>query len=311
MKRCLATIIDKDSIFDFVIMIYSLLCSNSGIKSKFDLVVFVTDECIKEYKGIIDILWEDWKLMSIPSEFEKVIEYEGPRDWCNADNKYKAHYRYAIFTLEQYDYVVYLDNDLIINNKICELLDSKYEGIHVVKKVPNRVSRIYTIKKGGEKIFNAGVMGISKKFLNKKTAKDLLELQKQRKSTGNQPVLNEYFESEVHYLDEAYNMCIENILSDEDLQSKILHFVGSRKPSTVIKFVSHVVCKVDLLHFILNKDYDNHVDLYIGTEYWTSAVTDGFGDYQIKMIGHYKCLEILKHYLNYYNGLRQHLNKYV
>ena len=249
--------------------------------------------------------------MSIPSEFEKVIEYEGPRDWCNVDHKYKAHYRYAIFTLEQYDYVVYLDNDLIINNKISELLDNKHERIYVVKKIPNRVSEYYPIKKEEEKIFNAGVMGISKKFLNKKTANDLMELQIQRKSTGNQPVLNEYFEREVHYLDDAYNMCIENILSDEYLESRILHFVGSKKPSTVIKFVSHDVCKVNLFHFMLNKDYNNHVDYYINSEYWTSAVTDGFGDYQIKMIGSYKCHEILKYYVKFYNGLRQHLIRHV
>ncbi len=206
MKKCIVSIIDKSSTFDFTMMIYSLLRNNSGIESKFELVLFVIDEYENKFKAIIDILWKNYKIMTIPSELQKNIEYEGNRDWCNVNNKYKAHYRYAIFLLQEYEYIIYLDNDLLIKNTICELLNTKSEKIHVVKKRPNRISSRYPIKEGEEKIFNAGVMGIQKKYLNRKTMSDLMELQKQKKTSGNQAVLNEYFESEVHFLDDKLTL---------------------------------------------------------------------------------------------------------
>ena len=80
--------------------------------------------------------------------------------------------------------------------------------------------------------FNAGLMVISKAFLNEATANSLFSIYKERDWLGNQGPLNVYFNSRVNIIDSKYFVSTPFLDKDNYTVGKIFHFAGSKKPWT-------------------------------------------------------------------------------
>ena len=92
----------------------------------------------------------------------------------------------------------------------------------------------------GDKIFNAGLMSISKKFLTEKTRSDLIEIANSKpipcehlstnKWFGNQPILNKYFLKNLTELPQKFNFMTMDVDFKTFKDDNNYHYVGHKKP---------------------------------------------------------------------------------
>lgn len=137
---------------------------------------------------------------------------------------FNCYNRFEIFTLEC-EKIVFFDLDMIVMSKLDEVFEFQGDFGAV------NIQSFGRLDHPTEKIFDGGLMVISKKFLNNKTKEQLINISKLKKWTSDEPVLNLFFEKHLTFLRKRYN-----ILSYEYGQYKddcsILQYVGEKKPWT-------------------------------------------------------------------------------
>lgn len=260
-SKAIVFLVDDSSAIDLLVCVSSLVRSNPDVNKNCDLVLVVYSQIKNVYLDIIHSIWGNFHIHKVSSflidnPIIKKIKYAGKREWCKASCEYKAHYRYSIFELEsQYENILYLDNDLLIKGDISELLKVDTDKIKAAIKGDTVETLIATEELGLSRSlvreeFNAGVMSIGGSFLSRENVIEIIKLQRSiPPAKGNQSIFNLYFYNHWEKIEEKYNLATENINFEfDEKQSKfvpknyedssIVHYVGSKKPSTLLNFIA-------------------------------------------------------------------------
>ena len=219
-KKAIVYIVNSEYFNAFKVSLYSLYKNNKTFNG--DLVIFYKDEDILSNFDIIEKkIKYKFLFHKINEDFYKELVFDGGvRKWT-----FNPAYRYEIFTLEQYDKILYLDCDTLIQKNILDIFKLKcnFGACRLNKKI----EKDYSDYKG----FNGGVLVIGKRYLNRRTQDTLIDMSKRFANiTGNQVILNKLFSKKVKYLDQTYNVTTDIINNDLLNSGKIIHFIGEEKP---------------------------------------------------------------------------------
>lgn len=229
MKIALTTTLEDNYVQGFLITFRSLLKTSKPFDH--DLVIFEWGNLSDTNKEKIKLLYDKVIFRKVNTDLYKNQDHDDTwRKWT-----YNCNYRFDIFTLEEYDKVLFFDCDILFNIGIEELLE--YDVDFGACQMPSYTEYNQTI---GSKIFNAGLMLIGKKFLNQKTRSDLIDIANTpppiskkintNKWFGNQPILNNYFHDKMTWFPERFNFLTENLHSKCFEEPKNYHFIGHNKP---------------------------------------------------------------------------------
>ena len=211
-------------------MLYSFVKNNPNYDG--DYIIMHDEKLTTANIDSIKTLYKHLKFYKITNEFSiynKFIDQRCHRffDWTQSD--YSVFSRFEIFNFEEYDKIIYLDSDIIVNKSIDYLIQECND------------SECYAATQDNPYGFNAGVLVINKKttFTDYKI-RCVNMLSSGKSLTGNQPVFIECFKNTVSYLPAQYNLTVLCRSAKELLDTNrvnILHFPGKEKPwSDKIKF---------------------------------------------------------------------------
>lgn len=216
MNNAYVLIATKNFSIPLGVALYSLSKTNTSKD-----VVILYDEYFEEleiYKKKFNL---KIFLKQIDVNLYKDIKFLNPnRKW-----DYNPAFRFEIFKLN-YDKIIYLDLDILIKKSLDELFD--IEGDFLACELHNLTNKHYVL--GDQKGFNAGVLVISKKYLNIETFNKLIEISKSSCSTGNQKILNSYFFDKVTFLDIKYNLTTDFLTLENLKKAFVIHYIGHEKP---------------------------------------------------------------------------------
>jgi lipopolysaccharide biosynthesis glycosyltransferase len=197
-------------------------------KSTSEVKILYWEEITDYNKQLLSKICSNIKYQKIKTEDYPPAQFDiNHRKW-----EYNCHYRYDIFDAEA-DRVVYFDCDIIFNTVLEELLSFNVD-IGAVYRPPGTIVQI-----GDRSGFDAGILTIGKKYLNRKTKLELIQLSQQPspidryiKSSnwvGNEPVLNTFFNN-ASPLPTKFNLCTDVIDSNNIDEPNNIQFIGHKKP---------------------------------------------------------------------------------
>jgi lipopolysaccharide biosynthesis glycosyltransferase len=213
-------ILESSYIKDFQVSLYSLIKYN---KISSDIIIFYDTESTKNK---LEPFTSKLNVRAIYKKIDTEVYSDCNFHSINRRWEFNPAYRFEIFTLNDYNSVLYLDCDTLICGNIDELINTQCDfGACLLSPA---TTKYYSQGNG----FNAGVLKIGKKYLqpeirSKITAycRDKLNL------SGNQIILNKFFENKKQTLPQIYNVTTD-LLTDSLLRDgKIFHFIGECKPS--------------------------------------------------------------------------------
>lgn len=228
MKICFTTTLDDKYLGGFLITLNSILRHTK--KFDYDFVIFEWGELSNESKDLIISLYPKvtFKMVDVKS-YEKHEFDDTFRKWT-----YNPNYRFDIFTLTEYDRVVFIDADMIFQIDMDELLsyDVDFGSCSIPEgRVPQINNRLG---------FDAGLMTISKKFLSEEIKHELLKIAnstppyqdnlKTQKWFGNEPILNTYFLDKITWIPNKFNLIVSEVLSKDIDKKNNYQFTGHNKP---------------------------------------------------------------------------------
>lgn len=166
--------------------------------------------------------------------------------------------RFEIFTLTEYDKLVFFDADMLVMGDVSYLFDVDVEfGACEIEKGSelDHPSKYDTSLKS----FDGGLMVISKKYLNIETQKTLIDIALQKKWTSDEPILNVYFDNtRTTFLPKEYNLLISEVTQENINTTKIIQFVGVEKPwfegSLTNRYPDFAFKKINNLKLLLSVD---------------------------------------------------------
>lgn len=228
MKVCFTTTLDDKYLSGFLITLNSILLSSPNFN--YDVVIFEWGELSDKSKNVIKLLYNNVSFRMVDKDFYKKHQFDDTfREWT-----YNPNYRFDIFTLKEYDRVIFFDSDMIFEIDVEELLeyDVDFGGCSVPE---GRISQI-----NNRMGFDAGLMTISKKFLNDDVKMNLIEIAnstppyqdnlRTRNWFGNEPILNTYFLDVVSWLPNKFNLIVSETLLDTLKSKNNYQFTGHNKP---------------------------------------------------------------------------------
>lgn len=208
----------------FVTFFYSLLHHNPSFNLPY--YIFTWGELSEHNIKKLEAIYDKFVIKKIDNNKYNGVEYSDKwRTWnINCIN------RFEIFTLEEYDRLIFLDADMLVLGDLSELFkyDVDFGACTITENSemdhPSRYDK--TLKS-----FDGGLMIIGKKYLCKTTIESLIEIAKQKKWTSDEPILNVFFDNtKTTYLPKEYNTLTTEITPDNLKSCKILQFVGVKKP---------------------------------------------------------------------------------
>jgi len=216
MKICLFIMLDGDFVMPFSVFMKSLLANNKWFK--YEIVMLDVGlsakkkrECLSYYKNIRFIE---------PSEHL----YKGVNFSKTHDKLKKTYYFLEAFSLYEYDRVVSMDVDMIVQGDISEVFDCDAD-----------IAGCRAYGRGNDSFadgINAGVFVINERYLNKETYLELIKLSERGFSMPEQKTMNIYFKHKWHYLDKIYNvekrMLVTRRHKDILENAIVLHYVGAK-----------------------------------------------------------------------------------
>lgn len=266
MKTALVTTLSDSFLQGFLVSLSSLLETTPEINS--DIIVLEWGDLSSDSKTIIKRLCKSVIFKQINTDNYPKIDFDSNyRKW-----EYNCLYRFEIFTLKEYDQLVYFDSDMLFYASLLPLLTTPISFGAVRRPVG------HTLQINSDVSFGAGFMVIGEKFLCNSVFLNLLKLSltkaplcKQvtsQKWLGNEPILNNYFLNHIEWLDRKYNLCSDQITSTSEIESSNIQFLGHNKPWHINKFDPYIVNSLTKLNgksyakIILNKlerVYNNHL----------------------------------------------------
>ena len=196
-----------------------------------------------------------YKIVNEFSSFFKCIDKNCDRWDDYTQNDYSVFSRFEMFNFEEYDKIIYLDSDIIVNKSIDYLINECNDSECYAGPVQDRPH------------FNAGVLVINKKTTFGEYKKRCVDILTQSENLyGNQPVFNKCFERTVTRFPQQYNLTVihqhvKKLLADD--QVVILHFPGGPKPwSNGPKFSSYYLYADESVRNKFLQIWNHYADLY-------------------------------------------------
>jgi lipopolysaccharide biosynthesis glycosyltransferase len=220
MNIAIVSIINEKYSYPFKVMLTSLLQNNSNLSC--DYIVMYDGELQTNTINEVLKIYSKVKFVKIKNEFSNYYKLLNNRldQWSQDD--FSALSRFEIFNLIEYDKLIYLDVDIIINNSIDYLLSEC------------NIDECYAVEKEDKHGFNAGVMVVNHghKF-NEYKLRCINFLKTCKHVKGNQDTLNICFKNSVRFISNKFNLTTLYNETETELKnntSVILHFPGERKP---------------------------------------------------------------------------------
>lgn len=228
MNAAFTTVLDDKYLPGFLITMSSILATSK--KFNYDVVVLDWGELSEKSKAIMLSLYDKIIFKPVEKElYERHVYDETYRKWT-----YNCNYRFDIFTLTEYDRVVFFDCDMIFQIDVEEILAHDVDfGACAAQE--GGVAQI-SAKIG----FDGGLMSVGKKYLNPETRKRLLEIAdspapqdseiKTTKWVSDEPILNTFFLENMVWLPEQYNFVISKLDGSSIKRLNNYQFTGHNKP---------------------------------------------------------------------------------
>lgn len=228
MKNCIVTILDDKYLSGFLLTLHTIIKSTQNIN--FDIIVLEWGELSDDSKNIISKMYDKIIYKKVDIDLYKKCYYDEQwRVWT-----YNCNYRFDIFTLTEYEKVMFFDCDILFNIDVNEMLshDVDFGACPAKPRVVNQTNKINN--------FGGGLLLVGKKFLNNNTRQGLIDVSlskpihdialKGDKWISDEPILNVYFQDHVKFLPENYNLEIVKLTFEKLKENCNLHFVGHNKP---------------------------------------------------------------------------------
>ena len=234
MKKALVTLLDDKYLPGGLITINSLVNSSPGLHM--DLIIFEWGTLSEDSKTLLRKIYKNIIFKKINTSLYDNCKYsEQWRVWT-----YNCNYRFDIFTLKEYDKILFFDCDILFHIDIEEVFQKncKFGACPASKDQVKQINR--------ETGFEGGLLLIDKAFLKEKTRDDLIEISlstppydpyvKSEKWESDEPILNTYFLNKITnfckftWLDEKYNFLTDRLTSDSFKSNRNYQFIGHNKP---------------------------------------------------------------------------------
>ena len=227
MKSALVTVLNNNYMLGALTTFYSVVKNTPGFNS--DIIVFDWGDLSNSNKQKLRNIYKNTVFKPVETSLYEGCKYDSTnRKWT-----YNCNYRFEIFCLEEYDKVVFIDTDFLVLEGLQPLIELDCQ-FGVVKSVSE-----YIPQYDGEDCFDAGLMVVGKKYLNKKVRDELIQLSltpapQIRNGTmlwaSDEPILNTYFENKKTMLPLKYNFLTSLFDADTCLRSNNFQFNGPKKP---------------------------------------------------------------------------------
>lgn len=141
-----------------------------------------------------------------------------------ADSLKETFYKLDIFSIREYDRVVFFDMDMIVMGDICEVLGCCAD-----------IAAVNGYNPGGDCLrgdINSGLLVLNKNVLNNNVYNSLIAIAEQGHSMPDQKTINGYFQKNIFILPKKYNvekrMFYTQKMKDVLNDIRILHFVAKK-----------------------------------------------------------------------------------
>lgn len=184
----------------------------------FNLPFYIYNLDNEDYSCLLEI-YSNIKFLTIDNSAYTEFNIHSPyRVW-----NYSVLSRIEIFKLNC-DLLYFFDFDIIVLKNLDDFfnIQTDFAACRIEKD-------LYSYITNSEDYFDAGVMIIGKKYLNKQTFSELYELCGKQQWCGNEPLLNEYFKNKTQYIDKKFNCLTMEKLDTVD-HVVMLQYVGHKKP---------------------------------------------------------------------------------
>lgn len=228
MRIAFATVLNDPYIKGCLLTINSMLINTPDFN--YDIIIFEWGDLSLENKNLIKKLYPKTTFKMVDAKLYENHKFdEFYRKWT-----YNCNYRFDVFALEDYDKVIFFDCDIIFQNNVNELLD------YDVDFGACFLDRQRVLQTDNVSCFDAGLMVIGKRFLNKNTRDGLIEEAnkpppiidgfKAEKWLSDEPILNNYFKNHVVLLPQKYNMVVSEVKDDDFNKKPNFQYTGDKKP---------------------------------------------------------------------------------
>ena len=261
MKRAFVTTLCDSYIDGFFITLYSLLASTE--KFNYDIVIFEWGTLSDKNKVKIKKLYDNVIFKTVDTESYKNINFSSKiRNW----NEFNPAYRFDIFTLKEYQKIIYFDCDILFEIDMNDMLhdDTITFGACKMEECKQYHQTI------NSDVFNAGLLVIDNIHLNDNTKRDLINISLNHPPVhtvdhdvawiGNQPILNNYFYDKVIWIPEKYNLMTLRVSKNNFNTKNNYHFIGHKKPWMSID--KYDIFDKFILDVLLKREHNNHLLLF-------------------------------------------------
>lgn len=220
---CCSTL--NDFYFDgFLTFFHSLLIHNPTFN--YPYYIFNWGELSEKNIDILKAVYKGFIFKDINNkDYEGCVYSDAWREW-----KINCINRFDIFTLSDYDRIVFFDADMLVLKDITDLfdIDVRFGACEIVDG--SEIDHPGKFQKG-VRSFDGGLMIISREFLNQTTKKSLIDIAFQKKWTSDEPILNVFFNNDITtFLPKIYNTLTPDLTPSTLSNAKIIQFVGTKKP---------------------------------------------------------------------------------
>lgn len=221
MSNAIVMLIDDNSFPGACVTIQGI---KEHAKLNYDLVVYTWNKLSENNKKNLLKINNKIIFKEIPeADYINCKFGELPRVW-----DYNCAFRFEIFTLSEYNKILYIDCDFLIQNNITQLFKLK-SNFGAVKAAEDYMAQ-------GDKRFNAGLLLIDNMYLCKKVKEELIAINLQpapifnnsQEWISDEPVLNTYFK-DITYIKKKFNYLVTTLEVD-DIDNNNYHFNGTVKP---------------------------------------------------------------------------------
>jgi len=248
MRNGLVTVTNEEYLDGTKVLFYSFLAHNPQFEG--DLIVIHHDLSAEKQQELI--LLFDVIFVRIGEELIHAIEalVQEKRELIN---RYQRFWSLAVFKLNQYENLLFLDSDILIRGSLQHLFETSngfsscpdlsfYEGVSRSRVSFQKVESHLNPDENILKTFNAGVFSVCFSKLSPTVYVELLDLVKGSVFSGvksghtDQYVLNIYFENKVNWLDLTNNYVlkktelIERVGGVSASEALVWHYIRHPKP---------------------------------------------------------------------------------
>lgn len=262
-------LVSSDEYAPFASVVVTSLVANSGVQNNYDIVILTNDMLLRN-RWRIEKIAEGHDNVSVRVlDISKMIEGFTFYTWAHfTSNTYYRLLTPDIFA--NYDKVIYLDSDIVVNHDVAELYQTELDGYYLAAALDTHVvsyctmnppleQRQYNIDvlgmKNPEKYFQAGVSLFNIKEIRRDFGEGYLiqEGLNHKLRWLDQDLLNKLFYDKIKRLSNKWNVMVSNIphLIDEyhlpcELRTEyynarrdpyIVHYVGRSMPCLVTTYM--------------------------------------------------------------------------